>query len=572
VKLNGILQADYDYDAASRLIKTTFGNNTEEVRIYDTLNRLKELTSKRTTDNVLLSKYVYTLDKVGNRKTATETVNGQSRSLAYTYDDLYRLTDEVITDATNGNRTSGYAYDAVGNRRSKTINGVKTSYAYDANDRMLNEKVNGATTVSYSYDNNGSTLTKTENGITTTYTWNDEKRLVSVTVGNTQQVEYTYNDQGIRVSSKVNGVETRYLLDEGITANVWEEYSPNGSVQASYVYGRDLITQTQGTQTSYYLVDGLGSTRLLTDTQGQVLNSYGYEAFGEKINQSGSTDNKYQYAGEQFDAVLGDYYLRQRFYDTSSGRFGRMDTYEGSRTQPSTLNKYIYTSGNPINGVDPTGYFEFSISGLTMAQKVGLILVTIGIGGVLASSSGRKGEHIDQPLEGFDLGRPPTILENILRWRDSWRIPPLPGFGDGPTVAISSHTGHTGKSINNLVQYVFNTNRYNDSDGFTTENTTDADADALAQRIGGQPRLSFNSDPVSREFDAISDEYIAQAKPAGFTLNKTFRDQAKATFEAASATNRKVLYEFGGPPGPGVIKKLNEYSTRYNVPVDVLIK
>jgi RHS repeat-associated protein len=371
VKLNGILQADYDYDAASRLIKTTFGNNTEEVRLYDTLNRLKELTSKRTTDNVLLSKYVYTLDKVGNRKTATETVNGQSRSLAYTYDDLYRLTEEVITDTTNGNRTFGYTYDAVGNRQSKTINGVKTTYTYDANDRLLNEKVNGVITAAYSYDNNGSTLTKTENGVMMTYTWNDEKRMVSVTVGNTQQVGYTYNDQGIRVSSKVNSVETRYLLDEGITANVWEEYSPNGSVQASYMYGCDLITQTQGTQTSYYLVDGLGSTRLLTDTQGQVLNSYGYEAFGEKINQSGSTDNKYQYAGEQFDAVLGNYYLRQRFYDTSSGRFGRMDTYEGALEIPLSLNKYIYTHGNPANSTDPSGLLPAWLAGIFVHQAIG---------------------------------------------------------------------------------------------------------------------------------------------------------------------------------------------------------
>jgi RHS repeat-associated protein len=61
------------------------------------------------------------------------------------------------------------------------------------------------------------------------------------------------------------------------------------------------------------------------------------------------------YGGEQFDAALGDYYLRQRFYDTSSGRFGRMDTYEGDRNAPLTLNKYIYANGNPINGTDPTG-------------------------------------------------------------------------------------------------------------------------------------------------------------------------------------------------------------------------
>jgi RHS repeat-associated protein len=356
--------ADYDYDAASRLTKTTFGNGTEETRVYDTLNRLKELTSQRGT--TVLSKYVYTLDKVGNRKTATETVNGQNRSLAYTYDDLYRLTDEVITDGVNGNRTSNYTYDFVGNRQTKTINGVTTTYAYDGNDRLRTEKVGSNVTATYDYDNNGSTTQKVENGVTTTYVWNDEKRLVSATVGSTQ-VEYAYNDQGIRVSSKQNGVETRYLLDEGIVANVWEEYAPNGTVQTSYVYGHDLITQTQAGQTSYYLVDGLGSTRLLTDTQGQVLNAYGYEAFGESTSQSGTASNKYQYAGEQFDAALGDYYLRQRFYDTSSGRFGRMDTYSGNSKSPATLNKYTYGNSNPISYTDPTGYFSLQEFSATLA-------------------------------------------------------------------------------------------------------------------------------------------------------------------------------------------------------------
>jgi RHS repeat-associated protein len=374
VKQNNVLQADYDYDAANRLIKTSFGNNTTETRVYDNLNRLKELTSQR--GNVLLSKYVYTLDKVGNRKAATETVNGQGRAIAYTYDDLYRLTDEAIVDGVNGNRTSHYVYDAVGNRESKTVNGVTTAYAYDANDRLLTEKVGTATTVSYTYDNNGSTLTKVENGVTTTYTWNDEKRMVSATVGSTTTAEYVYNDQGIRVASKVNGVETRYLLDEGITANVWEEYAPNGAVQASYVYGRDLITQTQATQTSYYLVDGLGSTRLLTDAQGQVLNAYGYEAFGETVSQSGTASNKYQYAGEQFDGALGDYYLRQRFYDTTSGRFGRMDSYEGSHQNPLSLHKYSYAHNNSVMGIDPTGNNMWSIADVSTAHAIANSLIT----------------------------------------------------------------------------------------------------------------------------------------------------------------------------------------------------
>ena len=318
------------------------------------------LETKRLGDNTPLSKYVYTLDKVGNRKSVTETQNGQGRSIAYTYDDLYRLTKESIVDTVNGDRTSSYVYDKVGNRLGKTVNGVTTAYVYDGNDRLLNEKVNGTAIVTYGYDNNGSTIAKTENGLTSTYVWNDDKRLVSATV-NGKAIGYKYNDQGIRVSSTVDGVETRYLLDEGITANVWEEYSPNVTVQASYVYGYDLISQVRSGGSSFYLVDGLGSTRLLTDGQGQVVNAYGYEAFGETVSQSGTATNSYQYAGEQLDGETGDYYLRQRFYDPSTGRFTRRDEYLGEIQNPNTLHKYMYTNANPITGTDPSGYFTASI-------------------------------------------------------------------------------------------------------------------------------------------------------------------------------------------------------------------
>ena len=369
VKQNGVLAADYDYDAISNLTQTTFGNGTRENRSYDTLNRLTTLETKRLGDNTPLSKYVYTLDKVGNRKSVTETQNGQGRSISYTYDDLYRLTKESIADTVNGDRSSSYVYDKVGNRLGKTVNEVTTAYVYDGNDRLLNEKVNGTAIVTYGYDNNGSTIAKTENGVTSTYVWNDDKRLVSATV-NGKAIGYRYNDQGIRVSSTVDGVETRYLLDEGITANVWEEYSPNGSVQASYVYGYDLISQVRSGVSSFYLVDGLGSTRLLTDTQGQVLNAYGYEAFGETVSQSGTATNAYQYAGEQFDGAIGDYYLRQRFYDPSSGRFGRMDKYEGEILNPLSLNRYLYGNSNPITNTDPSGYFTGSLNEFT-TTKIG---------------------------------------------------------------------------------------------------------------------------------------------------------------------------------------------------------
>lgn len=100
-------------------------------------------------------------------------------------------------------------------------------------------------------------------------------------------------------------------------------------------------------------------------------------------------------------------------------------------------------------------------------------------------------------------------------------------------------------------------------------NKPDADADKLAERIGGQSRMKFSSDPNGREFDVVSDEFIGQAKPSGQQLGSAFRNQGKESFEAAQSTGRKVYYHFDGEPGPGVINKLYEYSARYGV--DVII-
>jgi RHS repeat-associated protein len=85
-----------------------------------------------------------------------------------------------------------------------------------------------------------------------------------------------------------------------------------------------------------------------------------YEAFGEKTGGTGTVDNKYLFAGEQFDEELGDYYLRARYYDTDAGRFLRRDVWEGQRSEPITLHKYIYSNANPTNYIDPSGYVSLN--------------------------------------------------------------------------------------------------------------------------------------------------------------------------------------------------------------------
>jgi uncharacterized protein RhaS with RHS repeats len=50
-----------------------------------------------------------------------------------------------------------------------------------------------------------------------------------------------------------------------------------------------------------------------------VTDTYDYDAFGNKINSTGTTPNNYLYRGEQFDSDLSMYYLRARYYNPLTG-------------------------------------------------------------------------------------------------------------------------------------------------------------------------------------------------------------------------------------------------------------
>jgi hypothetical protein len=95
-------------------------------------------------------------------------------------------------------------------------------------------------------------------------------------------------------------------------------------------------------------------------------------------------------------------------------------------------------------------------------------------------------------------------------------------------------------------------------------NAKDRSAGLLAERIGGEASVRFANGP-SNEFDALSTEYVAQAKPANFTLNQAFRNQAKKTFEVALQSGRTPYFQFDGPPRPGVIQAISRYADRYGI-------
>ena len=173
-----------------------------------------------------------------------------------------------------------------------------------------------------------------------------------------------------RVGKTVNGVITQYLVADdvnptGLPQVVEELTGPIGAgvVSRTYTYGLQRISQNlsptvSGNSTwtpSFYGYDGFGTVRQLTNTAGEVTDSYEYDAFGNSFTKTGSTPNNYLYRGEQYDSDLGLYYLRARYYNPATGRFLSRDPENGHIKDPASLHKYLYANGDPVNRIDPFG-------------------------------------------------------------------------------------------------------------------------------------------------------------------------------------------------------------------------
>ena len=348
----------YTYDAVGNRASVTYPNGAVAVYTYDSLNRLTNLLNRKS-DGEVISSYAYTLAAAGNR---IRVVEDTGRKVNYSYDKTYKLTNESINDPVSGSRMFNYTYDAVGNRLTKTDNGVVTTYTYDANNRLLTE---GSTT--YIYDNNGNTLAKSSAIENVIYGYDFQNHLVRANITNSASessfVDYVYDANGIRVQKTENEANvTKYIVDKNQPfAQVLLETDGGNSNIVSYVYGDDLISQNRVGSLSYYHYDGQMSTRKLTNETGTTTDSYAYDAFGILMNSTGITENNYLYTGEQYDPNIGFYYLRSRMYNPSIGRFLTPDMNEGSIYDPVSLHKYTYSANNPINLVDPSGQMYLDI-------------------------------------------------------------------------------------------------------------------------------------------------------------------------------------------------------------------
>ena len=433
VSYNNGISASYTYDANDRLIKEITPDNTAEYS-YNKAGLLTALGNSSGADY----SYSYRLD--GNRTEKTDSLNGDT---AYTYDGLGQLKSETQTK--DGiNTSTSYEYDSRGNRINMTNGGIISSYTYDANNRLLHTTVadNGSQTdTSYTYDDNGNLICKqsgnptnaegasaelelsvigsgaaenTDGAMSVSYSYDGLNRLKTVQTETGLNVSYAYDVQGRRIKKTVNGEVTLHVWDG---SNIVSDADENRNAKSSYYRGIKLIAGRSGTSTAqYYVYDGHGNVT------GYAGENYSYDAFGN-LQTDNENINPFLYCGEYTDAETGMIYLRNRYYDPTTGRFITEDiAHDG-------LNWYVYCRNNPIMLIDPNGlksYVFYGSDQIKNKEPIEKALYEI---------------NPDSPVQSFYISSPEDFY-------NAWNSM---GFEDGKEVDIDTVVINIHGTINNNV-------------------------------------------------------------------------------------------------------------------------
>ena len=344
---NDGLEVRYGYDALNRIRHIRYGNGVETAYTYDGDGNIRTLETKAG-ENVLLS-FAYQYDGNGNRtaKTGTQatlggiTTGNNALDISYAYD----VRGQLLEERRNGASVC-YAYDKAGNRIRKTDAQGEIRYLYNEKNQLVEEE-SPADRKQFSYDRQGGIIEEKNAAGIRRFSYNSRHQQTRVETETGSVQENRYDAEGLRFELLENGRRTSFVYHDG------ELLQEEGREEqgTSYHLGAGMEAFRRGQELSYYHRDEQLSTVFVTDGQGEIRNSYQYDAFGIPLETTEQLNNRIRYTGQQYDELTEQYYLRARYYNPVAGRFMQEDVYQGDG-----LNLYAYCGNNPVVYDDPSGY------------------------------------------------------------------------------------------------------------------------------------------------------------------------------------------------------------------------
>ena len=350
---------EYKYDAHSNITDVTKDGVLQYHYGYDMMNQLVSVNDK------LNGKvYNYTYDAGGNLISETVTDSNGTTSNAYEYNNSNW--GDVLTSY-NG---QSITYDEIGNPLTYR-DGMSMTWK---NGRQLATLTNGDTSISYGYDSDSVRTTKTVNGVKYTYAYL-----------NGQLLYETRGDAKFYYSYDANGIlyNVRYTLTDGGTEySYYYTHNSRGDIVGIY--------NGVGELKAHYEYDAWGNVISITDNNGNAitnpnhignLNPFRYRGYYQDTETG-----LYYLMSRYYDAVT------HRFIN-ADGYFQAGTTILDGNTFAYCANNPIYSSdptgssiifGALIGGA--TEFFGQIISGKSIDEvDWGSVFVSAGTGAILGA-------------------------------------------------------------------------------------------------------------------------------------------------------------------------------------------
>jgi RHS repeat-associated protein len=283
-------------------------------------------------------------------------------SYTYGYDNLHRLTRETAIGPfyRPADRSIDLHYET-------TEPHAVSRVVADGDERSLIYEDNGNLTIGYDFSTPGRFAERRLQYNTENMPRSIEYQPVG---GSTVATRLTYDGDGRRVK-KTNGANTVIYVNE--------TYEIRNGRPVKYVFAGNMrLAKIVGSSVHYYHKDHLGSSALVTDSGGNLVDSIVYEPYGRtrQTCQITSGDVAYSYTDQEWDAETGLYNYDARLYDPVLGRFIGADSVVPDWYDPQALDRFAYARNNPLKYIDPDGHF-FTPETIWDAANIGIGIASL---------------------------------------------------------------------------------------------------------------------------------------------------------------------------------------------------